>query len=585
MANKLLKGFQNTKARTLLLLGVFILIVIAIAFYFLTQKSTPLGTEASKAGKVPLITAIPGGVTSERYQELQEAENRKRAEQAKRSGGSEVATIIGSRAKEGLASKERFGIEDMLAKQCTCPPSGVCTPEVAQDLTAQIAADPNKTLAILKANPCMKGELCKQPQLALKAIDNDEEIAKLILSECPDNTELVQALAASNPELFKKLMINNPELARKIAAANPALIKKLMLEDPAFARAMALNNPALVKQLMLDDPAFAKQMADKYPDILQKLMQDDPEFAKKFAEKYPAIASAMAAAQAAAQEALRKKQAQLVPAGQVSPQAAAQLSEIQQRQLQDLTTAMEGQAKTAFQAWNEFNPQQFVQGEWANKKEKEEKEKAKAISEGKAGGEGKAGEGAPSILFKAGTVVFAVLDTSICSDEPGPILATVVEGKYRGARLLGTFTAAPQPGGLPPKAVTLNFTSMSIPAFPKSVSVQAVAVDPDTDRTALASDVDRHILKRYGSILASSFLVGYAKVITSQGSVQTTAANGMATTTTAASLSGQKQIYAALGEVGKKLGDSWKGYADMPPTITVDSGTGIGILFLTDVSG
>lgn len=556
MANNLLKGIQNTKARTLLVFGVFIVILIAIAFYFLTKKSTPLGTEESKAGKVPLITAIPGGVTSERYQELQEAENRKRAEQAKKSGGSEVATIIGSRTKEGLASKERFGIEDLLAKQCVCPPAGVCTPEMITDLTAQITADPKKSLGILKINPCMISELCKQPELAITAMDDDEETAKLILNECP---KLANLLAERNPALLKRVLLNNPELARKI---DPNLIKKLMLEDPDFAKAMALNNPALVKQLMLDDPAFANQMAAQYPDLIQNLMQGDPDFTKKFGPKHP----------------------NLVPVRPVQAGIPAQLSEIQQRQLQELTAAMEGQAKSAFQAWNEFNPQQFVQGEWATKKEKEEKGKGEKKGEGGKEGKG-GGETGPGILFKAGTVVFAVLDTSICSDEPGPILATVVEGKYRGARLLGTFTAAPQPGGLPPKAVTLNFTSMSIPSFPKSVSIQAVAVDPDTDRTALATDVDRHFLLRYGSILASSFLVGYAKVITSQGSVQTTSANGLSTTTTAAQLSGQKQIYAALGEVGKKLGDSWKGYADIPPTITVDSGTGIGILFLTDVSG
>jgi hypothetical protein len=42
---------------------------------------------------------------------------------------------------------------------------------------------------------------------------------------------------------------------------------------------------------------------------------------------------------------------------------------------------------------------------------------------------------------------------------------------------------------------------------------------------------------------------------------------------------------AALGEVGKKWGEAISGYFNRPNTVTVDSGTGIGLLFLADVQG
>lgn len=658
-ANKFLKGLQNTKARTLLVLGVVIVIIAVIIIYFATRKTTPLGTEESKAGKVPLITAIPGGVTSERYQQLQEEENRKRAEQAKKTGGSEVSTIIGSRTQAGLASKERFGIEDILAKQCAQPTTG-CPPEQVGDLFAQMQAAPEKGPAILKANPCLLNDLCKRPDMAVIAMDTDEDAAKMVLNACP-NPEISNALAEKNPAFFKKLMLDNPDLANKLAAANPDLFKKLILEDPEFAKALAATNPALLKKLMKDDPDFARQFAAKYPDIMKKLLLDDPEFAKAMAELAPdmlkklilddpAFAKALAAKNPALLKKLMKDDPDFarqfaakypdmmkklllddpefaramaisapdvlqklmqddpdfaaqfgqkyptlanvvsptaVPLGAtVAPVPAIELTQAQQKQVQDLEAAMETQAKTAISAWGAFTPQQFVQGEWAQKKEVVKK----ATTTTAVGPEGAplgavAGEGAPSVLFKAGTVVFATLDTTISSDEPGPIMATVIQGKFNGAKLLGTFTGAPQPGGLPPTKVVLNFTTLNIPSFPRSLSIQAVAIDPDTARTAFASEVDRHFLVRYGSILASSFLVGYAKVITSQGSVQTSSANGLQTTTTAATLDKKKQIMAAFGEVGKKLADSWKQYADIPPTITVDCGTCLGILFLTDVSG
>ncbi len=43
-------------------------------------------------------------------------------------------------------------------------------------------------------------------------------------------------------------------------------------------------------------------------------------------------------------------------------------------------------------------------------------------------------------MIKAGTIMFAVLDTAVNSDEPGPILATMVSGKYKGAKLIGRLT-------------------------------------------------------------------------------------------------------------------------------------------------
>ncbi len=41
------------------------------------------------------------------------------------------------------------------------------------------------------------------------------------------------------------------------------------------------------------------------------------------------------------------------------------------------------------------------------------------------------------LLANAGHISFAVLDTSIKSTEPGPVLATIATGRFAGARLLG----------------------------------------------------------------------------------------------------------------------------------------------------
>jgi intracellular multiplication protein IcmE len=251
--------------------------------------------------------------------------------------------------------------------------------------------------------------------------------------------------------------------------------------------------------------------------------------------------------------------------------------------VQALVGIMEGQSKDIMAAWNSHPGQTFVQGEWARRQFEEEKKRVVA-SERAAGGATVLSV-KKNALIKAGTVVFAVLDTAVNSDEPGPVLATIVSGELKGAKLLGTMTATTIAGANSPEKVTLQFNLMNMPTAPSSIPIQAVAIDPDTARTALASAVDHHYFLRYAAIFASAFMTGYAQVITSQGTVQTNATNGQSTTTTSPNLSGQKQIYAALGNVGQKWGAAVAPIANRPYTVTVNAGIGLGILFLSDVKG
>jgi intracellular multiplication protein IcmE len=177
-------------------------------------------------------------------------------------------------------------------------------------------------------------------------------------------------------------------------------------------------------------------------------------------------------------------------------------------------------------------------------------------------------------LMKAGTIMFAVLDTAINSDEPGPVLATIVDGRFKDSRLIGTLTNQGQ-------KVMLNFTTMVVPSFPKSLSVNAVAIDTTTARTALSSDTNNHYVLRYGSLFASAFLQGYGQTLLSAGS--TVQSTGLQTVTTAPMLSPTQEIYAALGTVGQKWGTVAGNIFNTPPTVQVYSGTSLGVLILSDV--
>ncbi|MFA6037384.1 MAG: TrbI/VirB10 family protein [Legionellales bacterium] len=180
------------------------------------------------------------------------------------------------------------------------------------------------------------------------------------------------------------------------------------------------------------------------------------------------------------------------------------------------------------------------------------------------------------VLYKAGSIVFAVLDTDINSDNPGPVLATIVQGPLQGSKVLGDIQ-------IQQEAVMLRFSLLSSPDLPASLPFNAVAVDAETARTALATGVDNHYFLRYGSLFASAFLEGIGEAFLAgitQPVVEDT--TNQLLIVQSADVTTKDAIAVGLGTVGQAWGENLADVFDMPPTVTVDSGTGIGLLFMQD---
>jgi intracellular multiplication protein IcmE len=248
-------------------------------------------------------------------------------------------------------------------------------------------------------------------------------------------------------------------------------------------------------------------------------------------------------------------------------------------QLKKISSSMKGYASKLSKSWR-VSDQEFV-----NDEDDEEGigagiggaiKKATGAGGGAAGVDD-AGVGQPPAMIKAGDIHFAVLQTTINTDEPGPILAKVAQGKFKGSKLIGSVTL-PNNGQ---KAI-LKFTRMSVPGLDNTITIDSVAIDLNTARTALSSRTDNHYLTRYGSLLASSFLEGFGKAITGvQTQISTT--GGILETTSATQTAGEA-LYAGLGTVGERWGDAIGTYVDRQPTVHIYSGVGMGILFLQDVA-
>ena len=176
-------------------------------------------------------------------------------------------------------------------------------------------------------------------------------------------------------------------------------------------------------------------------------------------------------------------------------------------------------------------------------------------------------------LVKAGSILHAIIETSVNSDEPSPVLAKIVSGELKGSRLMGSFQRVGE-------KVLISFSTISVPNVPTSVSLSAIAIDPATQRTAVASDVDNHYFLRYGVLLATSFISGYAKAMT-MADTTTTIIDG-AVSITKPPMSESDMAKQALGEVATTISNDVQTTIPNKPTVYVDSGMPIGLLFMSD---
>lgn len=186
-------------------------------------------------------------------------------------------------------------------------------------------------------------------------------------------------------------------------------------------------------------------------------------------------------------------------------------------------------------------------------------------------------------MIKTGDILFAVVDTSVNSDEPSPILATVVAGRFKGAKLIGSFN-------LPNNAnkMIITFNTMSVPGADRSTSISAVAIDTDTARTALSSDTNHHYLSRYGSLFAASFLQGFGNAFQSANTTitigGTTAGPGTTTISNGINRSALENAVIGLATVGQNWAQVAQKNVNRPITVQVFSGTSIGVLFTQDLT-
>ncbi|WP_131774847.1 type IVB secretion system protein DotG/IcmE [Legionella anisa] len=264
----------------------------------------------------------------------------------------------------------------------------------------------------------------------------------------------------------------------------------------------------------------------------------------------------------------------------INRQNQQQAEQKYQQKIQQKTSDMLTAANQLIAEWKNVPTQSYTAGS-------KEDEKAVAAGAGPGGPGGAAQSSTTTVsstqvnMIRTGDVLFAVIDTSVNSDEPGPILASIVSGRLKGTKLIGSFN-------LPSNAnkMVITFNTMSIPGAPKTIPISAYAIDPNTARTALSSKTNNHYLLRYGSLFASSFLEGFGNAFQSANTTVTIGGTGGGNNVTVANGVGRSTLENAvigLATVGKTWGQQAQVLFNTPTTVEVYAGTPVGVLFTQDV--
>lgn len=531
-----------------------------------------------KSGQLPLDTANQllalqrNGATPAEY-----AEELNRLVAEGKISPQTAAQLLAQYTQQKAAEATKQGIFALkqLAK------SGAITPDVANQLaTMQTKNAPVDQYAALLQRLVAEGKI------------TPAEAAKL-LAEYKARRATLGGAAGALEALIQQQMIECQNDLKKMGQQNPKNLppscKKLNDLRAAAARLMQLQANNATPSDYAEELKRVVQAGLLSPETAASLMQYYEATAPSAAGITPAISTSLptTADFARLQQAV---QAQPTPTNQPQvtqtqfAQAAAQADQLalqdRQQRVLALQGAMSNQAQSLLAAWQ---PPKMAHQEGTPPSP------AKSGSGGQKGESGGPGSVVGSVtnnagtalevppLIKSGTIYFAVLDTAVDSDYPDtPVMVTIVDGPFKGAKLLGKLSLAQGKD-----RVSLNFNMMNMDSWPKTKNVSAFAIDPDTARTVMASSVDHHYLMRYGSLFASSFLQGYAQGVQNAGT-STTGIFG--TSTQNPKLSFGNNVAVALGQVGTQFTNVVQGYVNTPATVKVNSGVGLGILFMSDVS-
>lgn len=177
------------------------------------------------------------------------------------------------------------------------------------------------------------------------------------------------------------------------------------------------------------------------------------------------------------------------------------------------------------------------------------------------------------ILVPAGRGIYAHPILKLSSDTGGPVVLQADSGRIAGDRLIGSFT---QQGN----RLVIRIDNVIHRGEP--ISASGFVIAPGTMEAGVASDVDQNLLSRFVLPAAAAFVQGLGSAIaTTSNTASVLSPLGGVTSSTNLNLN--QQLGIAAGVAASNVGSTLNAAAPRGPTVTLDAGVTIGVMFLSNV--
>jgi len=176
-------------------------------------------------------------------------------------------------------------------------------------------------------------------------------------------------------------------------------------------------------------------------------------------------------------------------------------------------------------------------------------------------------------IIKAGTTMKARLDTGVNTDKGKNLFATVIGGKFNGAKLIGTV-------GLNTADIEFNFTRMLFKGEEYAIQVRALTLG--TKQSGMADKVQKHTLQKLGGMVTAGIFEGYGQAYQNIGTTQITNTGNVVSTKEEPN---DKEIAGnIIGNVGTEMANMARTSTVRPTTYIVNSGKVFEVFFDADVT-
>lgn len=177
------------------------------------------------------------------------------------------------------------------------------------------------------------------------------------------------------------------------------------------------------------------------------------------------------------------------------------------------------------------------------------------------------------ILVPAGRGIYAHPILKLSSDTGGPVVLQADTGRIAGDRLIGSFS---QQGN----RLVIKIDNVIHRGEP--ISASGFVVAPATMEAGVASDVDQNLVSRFILPTAAAFVQGLGSAIaTTSNTASVLSPLGGVTTSTNLNLN--QQLGIAAGVAASNIGSTLNAAAPRGPTVTLDAGVTVGVMFLSNV--